>query len=68
MFINSFKVLWSVYFQKMTAAWESVTRVALATLAAMIVNCIGTPYFILAAVPVCILYLCLQRFYTATAR
>ena len=55
-------------FQKIPATYESFLRCAFATLAAIIVNCIGTPYFLLAALPVCVLYFLMQKFYTATAR
>ena len=54
--------------QKITFTWDATLRSALATISAMIVNCFGTPYFILAAVPLSILYMCLQRFFTTTAR
>lgn len=54
--------------QKLPATWESYLRCIFATLSAIIVNCIGTPYFILAAVPLCILYAALQKFYTQSAR
>ncbi|XP_060582748.1 ATP-binding cassette sub-family C member 9-like [Ruditapes philippinarum] len=54
--------------QKIPATYESLLRCAFASLGAIIVNCIGTPYFLLAALPVCILYYLMQKFYTATAR
>ncbi|XP_052799904.1 ATP-binding cassette sub-family C member 9-like isoform X2 [Mya arenaria] len=54
--------------QKIPGTWDAFLRVALATIAAVIVNCISTPFFMIAAVAVAILYFILQRIYISTAR
>lgn len=38
------------------------------TVSALIVNSLGTPYFVLAAVPLIVLYYCLQTFFRKTSR
>ncbi|ESP02539.1 hypothetical protein LOTGIDRAFT_138232, partial [Lottia gigantea] len=54
--------------QKLAANIEGVLRTLFYTLSAIVVNSITTPYFLLAAIPLIILYYCLQRFFRSTAR
>ncbi|XP_052239294.1 ATP-binding cassette sub-family C member 9-like isoform X2 [Dreissena polymorpha] len=66
--INRFSSDLSNIDQKIPGTWESFLRCLFATFGAIIVNCIGTPYFIIAAVGVAFLYVLLERLYIATAR
>nr|XP_022339096.1 ATP-binding cassette sub-family C member 9-like isoform X1 [Crassostrea virginica] len=54
--------------QRLPFILESFTRCVLVTLSALVINAIATPYFILAVVPMIILYYCFQYFFRATAR
>ncbi|KAK3084802.1 hypothetical protein FSP39_019339 [Pinctada imbricata] len=54
--------------QKLPNTLDSLQRVTLSCLSALVMNALGTPYFLIAAVPLVILYYCLQRFFRASSR
>ncbi|KAL3856343.1 hypothetical protein ACJMK2_011112 [Sinanodonta woodiana] len=66
--VNRFSSDVSQIDQKIPGTWDALLRCCLAVFSAIIVNSIGTPYFILAAIPLIILYYCLQVFFRASSR
>ncbi|XP_055997063.1 ATP-binding cassette sub-family C member 8-like isoform X2 [Ostrea edulis] len=54
--------------QRLPFILESFIRCVMVTVSALAVNAIGTPYFLIAVLPLTILYYCLQFFFRATAR
>ncbi|XP_046564179.1 ATP-binding cassette sub-family C member 9-like [Haliotis rubra] len=54
--------------QKLAASFESSLRCLLYTFSAIVVNSIATPFFLLAALPLVLLYYFLQRFFRNTSR
>ncbi|PVD32870.1 hypothetical protein C0Q70_08317 [Pomacea canaliculata] len=66
--LNRFSADISSIDQRMAGNVENLLRCILYSLSAIIVNCITTPYFLLAALPLAVLYYLLQRFFRHTSR
>ncbi|OWF53711.1 ATP-binding cassette sub-family C member 9 [Mizuhopecten yessoensis] len=66
--LNRFSSDMSQIDQKLPNTLESLMKCFFLTISALIVNSIGTPYFLLAAIPLLVLYYCVQTFFRATSR
>ncbi|XP_033748591.1 LOW QUALITY PROTEIN: ATP-binding cassette sub-family C member 9-like [Pecten maximus] len=66
--LNRFSSDMSQIDQHLPNTLENLMKCFFLTISALIVNSIGTPYFLLAAIPLVILYFCIQTFFRATTR
>lgn len=66
--LNRFSADMGVIDKKLSTAFQRLTSFALLCGSAMIVNVIISPWFLIAAVPMCFAYFFLQRFYRTSAR
>ncbi len=58
----------SLPFQRLPNSVEGLIRTTLLCASALVVNAIATPYFLIAGVPITVLYVLLQKFYRISAR
>jgi ABC-type multidrug transport system fused ATPase/permease subunit len=66
--INRFSTDMSVIDKKIATSIQRLLQFLLLCFSAIIVNAVVTPWFLIAAVPICIVYFVTQRFYRCSAR
>jgi hypothetical protein len=57
-----------LFVQKIATSIQRLLQFLLLCFSAIIVNAVVTPWFLIAAVPICIVYFVTQRFYRCSAR
>ncbi|XP_070204431.1 ATP-binding cassette sub-family C member 9-like [Littorina saxatilis] len=66
--LNRFSADITAIDQKLASFIENLLRCVLYCLSAVILNCVVTPWFLMAAAPLAIIYYLLQRFFRSTSR